>query len=159
MRWSKVWARACLFKAPGCILNSFTHSEGTSLVETSKKGKEGKSWRGKKCRHNWVCVRSDVVVAGKLATLIGGWSHLSTGVSPPEVPCYFSPPVSPWRYLATFRVLPWGILLLLHLQFHLPTFTTFWIYVPTFTALKRYFATFTTFFSTSTAYFTTMPFH
>ena len=43
-----------------------------SLVETSKKGKEGKSWRRKKCRHNWVCVRSDVVVAGKLATLIGG---------------------------------------------------------------------------------------
>ena len=90
MRWSKVGARACLFKAPGCIWNSFTHSEGTSLPrwnEQKRKG-EGKVG-GKKCRHNWVSVRSDVVVAGKLASLIGGWSHLSTVILPPEVPCYF----------------------------------------------------------------------
>ena len=57
-----------------------------------------KRWEGwrKKWRHNWVCVRSDVVVAGSLATLIG-----------PDLTHWrptFSPQVSPRRVLGVNSV-------------------------------------------------------
>ena len=97
MRWSKVRARACLFKAPGCSSNSFTHSEGTSLPRWNEQKRKG----GKKVEEKKVSAQ-----LGLCKKRCGrGWQacHPDWGL------------ISPVGRGFTSR----GTLLLLHLQFHL----------------------------------------
>ena len=133
-----------------------------SLVETSKKGKEGKSWRGpeekkvsaqlglckKRCGRGWQACHPDW---GLISPVDRGFTSIGTLL-------LFHLQFYLHRYLPTFKVLRCSILQLYTFSY---TFLLLLHSRSTFLRLlhQRDTLLLFTFLSTSTAYLTTRPFH